>query len=402
LLKVSLNKTMELFGATRGSLFIFDEHTKGLVLRAACGLKWTETDPLVKKMGEGVVGRVAEMKKPIFVTDIASDERFENYPVRPGYQTPSFICAPLLIKDVLIGVINMADKQSGYSFGEEEVQLLDFLATQIALNYRRVEIYQKFKLILKESQDLKDELGKSSQETSRLKHQMVTHEKLATLGKLAGGIAHEFNNPLDGVIRYTNLCLQHAGEDEILRGYLLEIKGGLNRMANVVRSLLDCSRGETSSATQKVDVNAAVVQAVDSLKIDIGRKSVIVEKRLGAGLPMMIDFGLERIVENLLRNAIDAVSPGGKIIVTTAKDDQTLTLTVYDNGCGIANADDVSKIFQPFYTTKESDRGCGLGLTIVSEVVKAYEGQIDVDSWPGRGTAFIITLPLAVNSEEKS
>ena len=172
-------------------------------------------------------------------------------------------------------------------------------------------------------------------------------------------------------------------------------------MANVVRSLLACSRGEPTSATQKVDVNAAVVQAVDSLKIDIGRKNVIVEKHLGAGLPLMIDFGLERIVENLLRNAIDAVSPGGKIIITTARDDQKLTLMVQDNGCGIANAEEVSKIFQPFYTTKESDRGCGLGLTIVSEVVKVYEGQIDVDSWPGRGTTFVITLPLAVNSEEK-
>src|SRR5439155_23160009 len=121
-------------------------------------------------------------------------------------------------------------------------------STQIALNHRRVQLYQKFKNLVKESKVLKTELGKSSAEAKNLKKQIVVQEKLASIGKLAGGIAHEFNNPLDGVIRYTNLSLEHLSmEEEVVRGYLLEIKQGLNRMANIVKSLLACSRNATPS-----------------------------------------------------------------------------------------------------------------------------------------------------------
>jgi len=394
LLDVSLKETMELFGATRGSVFIVDEQTGDLVLKVAIGLKGAERHQMVKKMGEGVVGCVAEMKKPIFVKDISSDDRFQNFQPRKSYHTASFICAPLLLKDKLIGVINITDKSSGSSFGDQELQLLDFLASQIALNYRRIELYQQLQTILKTSQDLKDELGKTSQETTRLKRQIIVHEKLATLGKLAGGIAHEFNNPLDGVMRYANLCMQHVGEDEIMRGYLLEIKQGLNRMANIVRSLLACSRGDLRDGGQKIDPNTAVVHGVEALKIDVAKKNITIEKYLAAGLPEIHDFGIERIVENLLRNAVDAVADGGRIVVSTSFVDGKLILTVEDNGCGLEDAEDFSNIFEPFYTTKESERGCGLGLTIVSEVVKNYDGHIRVENDPGRGVKFFITLPV--------
>ncbi len=395
LLDTSLKETMALFRAARGSVFILDEQTEELVLKAAVGLQWAERDQLVKKLGEGVVGTVAQMKMPIVVKDIASDGRFENLHPRNSYQTSSFICAPLLLKDTLIGVINIADKSSGQPFGEEELQLLDFLATQIALNFRRIQLYQKLQSILKTSKDLKDELGKSCEETTRLQQQVIVHERLATLGKLAGGIAHEFNNPLDGVMRYTNLCLQHVGEDDMMRGYLLEIKQGLNRMANIVRSLLACSRGESKDGMQRIDPNTAVMQAVESMKINFSKKNIVAKKFLSAGLPLIYDAGFDRIVENLLRNAIDAVLPGGEVIVSTAlTDDGQLMLTVADNGCGISGPDDFSEIFQPFYTTKTNDRGCGLGLTIVSEIVKSYDGEIHVESEVGRGTKFIITFPL--------
>ena len=250
LLEVSLKKTLDLFGAIRGSIFILDENERDLILKIAQGMEVKEQENMVKRLGEGVVGRVAASKKPIFVTDISQDHRFKNYKARSSYKTPSFICAPLLIKDKLIGVISLSDKECGSHFSSNELQLLDFLSSQIALNYRRIQLYQKFKTIEEESQTLKHKLGKSSEEATHLKKQVVLHEKLATIGKLTGGIAHEFNNPLDGVMRYTNLCLDHVKDDEVVRGYLLEIKNGLHRMANIVKSLLACSR-TTGPSLQK-------------------------------------------------------------------------------------------------------------------------------------------------------
>ena len=231
LLELSLKSILELFNAKRGSIFILDESEETLILKSSQGMKPSEKDKMVKRMGEGIVGQVAQFKKPIVVEDIAKDTRFDDYKSHKGYLTPSFICAPLMIKDELIGVINITDKESGHRFNKNEVQLLDFLSSQIALNYRRIQLYHNFKKIVKETETLKDQLGKSDEQTEHLKKKIVIQEKLATIGKLAGGIAHEFNNPLDGVMRYTNLCLSHIKDDEVVRGYLLEIKHGLDRMA---------------------------------------------------------------------------------------------------------------------------------------------------------------------------
>lgn len=392
LLEISLKRTMDLFGAKRGSIFILKENGRDLILKIAQGITVSEQETLVKRMGEGIVGRVAESKKPIFVDDISTDERFRGYKARGGYQTPSFICTPLLIKDTLIGVINITDKGSGKRFTSQELQLLDFIATQIALNYRRIQLYQKFKHIIKESQDLKDKLGKSSQEASHLKKQVVLHEKLATIGKLAGGIAHEFNNPLDGVMRYTNLCLEGVN-DEVVRGYLLEIKYGLNRMATIVKNLLACSR-QAAPTMRMIKPRAAVEQVIRALQVDVVHKNVRLSAEIADDVPQIIDLGFDQIFSNLLRNAIDAVEKEGNVQVKGFLDGGMIVFEVHDDGCGIPT-ERIENVFEPFYTTKDIDKGCGLGLTIVSEIIKNYNGQISVQSTPGRGTTFCVKIPVS-------
>ncbi|MFA5260183.1 MAG: ATP-binding protein [Candidatus Omnitrophota bacterium] len=397
LLEISLKKTLDLFGASRGSIFILDENERDLILKIAQGMEIKEQERMVKRLGEGVVGQVAATKKPIFVTDISQDQRFKNYKARSSYKTPSFICAPLLIKDKLIGVISLSDKECGSHFSANELQLLDFLSSQIALNYRRIQLYQKFQTIEEESQTLKHKLGESSEEASHLKKQVVRHEKLATIGKLTGGIAHEFNNPLDGVMRYTNLCLDHVKDDEVVRGYLLEIKNGLHRMANIVKSLLACSR-TPSPTLQKININSSVEQALQVLKTDIVGKGIVLTKDLDPTLPDVIDLGLERVFTNLLRNAIDATDNGGKIKIASGQHDGQIVFSVSDTGCGISG-EKIDEIFEPFYTTKDIEKGCGLGLTIVTEIIKSYDGQINVESALNRGTTFTMSIPIKTKYE---
>ena len=391
LLDVSLTKTLELFTARRGSIFIVDTESGELSLAISRGMEEREQKQLAKRLGYGVVGRVAEEKKPLVVADIASDERFKNYKPRKSYASPSFICAPLLIKDQLIGVINITDKEGGKPFTADELQVLDFLSAQIALNYRRTQLYQKFKDTIKESKSLKDELGKKAAVTDHLQQKVVVQERLASLGKLAGGIAHELNNPLDGVLRYVNLSLGHLHEDDVIYGYLQEVKHGLNRMVTIVKSLLACSRNDLPPM-RKISLNDAVDEVVSSLSSDIFHKNITIKKDLAAGLAAIIDMGIERIISNLLRNAIDAVEDGGRIEIRTAHSGPVFILEVQDFGSGIAR-DTLEHIFEPFYTTKEIDKGCGLGLTIVSEIVKAYNGKIDVETTYGNGTTFRVTMP---------
>lgn len=392
LLEDSLKQTVGLFGASRGSIFILNESGQELILESAQGMAKDEQATMVKKMGEGIIGHVAEIKKPIFVEDIDKDSRFSKYKSNKNYLTPSFICAPLMIKDTLVGVINIADKHSGSHFKENDLQLLDFLSSQIALNYRRIELYNKFKSILKETKDLKDKLGQTDEEKKILEHKIEIQERLATIGKLAGGIAHEFNNPLDGVIRYTNLSLDHAGDDEILRNYLLEIKNGLNRMAKIVKNLLACSRSEKTS-NQKVSITQAIENTLTGKIVDIQGKKIKIRKQVQNDIPLLQDFGIERVVSNIITNAIDAVEEKGEIHINAALTQNAVTVEITDNGNGIPE-ENIAKIFEPFFTTKDIEKGCGLGLTIASEIIKIYRGKIDINSKPGQGTTFTITIPV--------
>lgn len=394
LLSLSLKLTMTLFGTVRGSIFILSENGKDLILKAAEGMRHTEEAEMVKRLGEGIVGQVAKRKLPLVVDDIENDARFHDFRARKSYRTPSFICTPLLIKDKLIGVINIADKESGLRFNKNELQLLDFLASQIALNYRRIQLYQKFKTIVKETQNLKDRLGQSNQEAQNLKKQVFIHERLATIGKLAGGIAHEFNNPLDGVMRYTNLCLEHVKDDEVVRGYLLEIKHGLHRMANIIKDLLACSRNEVPTE-ENIDFQQALDRSLVGLQTDFAQKNIAIERNIQSGLPLIPDLGLERVLTNLLRNAIDAIPDSGKISIEAKCHNDMLHIKIQDTGVGIPSSE-TEKIFEPFYTTKAINKGCGLGLTIVYEIVKSYNGRIHLESAPGDGTTFFVNLPVKI------
>ena len=391
LFDISLEKIVALFGANRGSIFVLKENGEDLVLTSAVGMQRREEEEMVKRMGGGIVGKVAQEKRPIVVEDISKDGRFANFKARKGYATPSFICAPLLIKDDLIGVINIADKGSGLRFNTDEMQLLDFLSSQIALNYRRIELYQKFEKSIQDAQHLKDRLGKSDQKAEYLEKQIYIQEKLATLGKLAGGIAHEFNNPLDGVMRYTNLSLEHV-QDDVVRGYLLEVKHGLNRMANIVKNLLACTRNQ-SVATERADFGQALEYALTGLKAEIAHKNITVEKKIQEGIPPILDLGIEGVLTNLISNAVDAIDQDGKITVQAKYLDNILTIMVSDTGHGVSEKDS-EQIFEPFFTTKEMDKGTGLGLTIVAEIVKSYDGQIHMQSKPGEGTVFTVNLPI--------
>ncbi|MBF0531856.1 MAG: GAF domain-containing sensor histidine kinase [Candidatus Omnitrophica bacterium] len=392
LLEISLRKTLELFNCERGSIFIADPKRKKLVLRSAVGMKSTEKEKLEKRLGEGVIGSVALLKSPLFVKNIAADKRFPGYKARHSYKTPSFLCAPLLLKDQLIGVITLTDKKTKKNFTASELLLLDFLAAQIALNFRRVELYDKFQQAVAESKELKTRIGQSERETRSLQKKIIVQEKFATIGKLTAGIAHEINNPLDGALRYTNLCLGRVNNDLTTSQYLNEIKTGLQRMTGIVQNLLACSRNEFPER-QAVDFTQALDYALSAVQPELARKNIILKRDIRGNIPLIPDKGLERILVNLLNNALDALKRYGRLTIKAQRVKARLLFSVTDNGHGI-HPETLERIFEPFFTTKDRQKGCGLGLTIVGEIVKSYNGEISVDSAPGKGTTFRVNLPI--------
>jgi len=378
LLDQALEKTLALLRARRGSIFILDHQTKELSLKASVGLKLDDKKTIVKSLGKGILGKVALLQEPLLVDQISTEKKFKDYKPRKSYRSESFICSPLMIKGHLIGVINVSDKILPKPFTQKEFQLLNFLTNQIALNYQRISITHQ--------------LGKASAETSDLKKQIEAQERLVSLGKLAGGIAHEFNNPLDGVMRYNNLCLGHAENNEVLREYLMEVQMGLKRMANIVKNLLACAR-QSPGNIHKVDIHKTIEGALKELYPYLATKNITITRDFAQNIPEITDWGVERIISNLVKNAIDAIEKNGTIEISTFFEEGSIKLQVTDNGRGITGVD-LDRIFEPFFTTKEIDKGCGLGLTVVNEIVKYYDGSIKVKSRVNQGTSFTVKLPV--------
>ncbi|MCE9635723.1 MAG: hypothetical protein K8T90_08465 [Planctomycetes bacterium] len=225
---------------------------------------------------------------------------------------------------------------------------------------------------------------------AELERSLEVHERLAMIGKLAAGVAHELNNPLDGVLRYVNLTIDKLPKDSQQVTYLLEARRGLRRMADIVRDLLQFSRNANVEAADEDaarlarDAVTQVVAAVKDRKI----QTEFEFPESGVHLPR----GMFQVFGNLAKNAIDAMPKGGTLRVAATIANGRVLICVSDTGTGIP--DEIrQRIFEPFFTTKEVGKGTGLGLPICQRIVERLGGTLLLESEIGQGTTVRIDLP---------
>jgi two-component system NtrC family sensor kinase len=161
-----------------------------------------------------------------------------------------------------------------------------------------------------------------------------------------------------------------------------------------MRSLLELVRRKKPLSPTMVDVNEVIENCIALLRYKAMYKEIDIRKTLCSDLPKIPDLGLESVFSNILSNALDALNEQGSISITTSMNDNFIEITVFDTGCGIPK-DNIGRIFDPFFTTKEISKGSGLGLSICCDIVKSYNGKIDVVSEPGKGTKFTVSIPYA-------
>lgn len=378
-----LARIKNLLDAESASLFLFDGERQELVLNSVFNEQKKQFKGIRQRIGEGVAGRVANEQKAVLVQDIKTDTRFHRARLH-RYLTDSFICVPLMIQDGLIGVISISDKRTRRVFTEQDLELACFFS-QIASRIIEGEIN-----LMK----LKEENGLLKKEHADSKTERGSLEKFASMGKLAGGIVHEINNPLDAVMRYTNILSEKNIGTPLAAEYLKEIKIGLTRIMKITRSLLEFAQQlKDSERREYADVNESIEEALSLFRHPITASRIKIEKNCSPSLPRVIDKGLCRIFSNLIKNAIDAMPNGGVLKITAFRAGGYLCISFGDTGCGIP--DDIREnIFTPFFTTKPIGQGVGLGLPICFEVVQRYDGEISFESTPGEGTEFKIRLPL--------
>jgi PAS domain S-box-containing protein len=233
----------------------------------------------------------------------------------------------------------------------------------------------------------------------RLEEQLQQREKLSSIGLLAAGVAHEVNTPLTGVSSYTQMLLGMMPETDPKHALLQKVRRQADRASDIVNNLLNFSRTGGATEFTELSINQVLDDTLQLLEPQLRRNLIEIVRHYDADIPRAYGNAvkLQQIFTNLILNARDAIPEGGRIMLSTSStDEDTLTVEVSDTGIGIA-PENVAKIYDPFYTTKGVGRGTGLGLAVSYGIVQEHSGHIAVESTPGKGTTFRITLPT-VNS----
>jgi PAS domain S-box-containing protein len=230
----------------------------------------------------------------------------------------------------------------------------------------------------------------------RMEEQLILTDRLASIGELSSGIAHELNNPLTSVIGFSQLLIQGNVPDNIKEDLSI-IYSEAQRAAVIVKNLLTFAR-KHAPVTQLSQINIVIEDVLRLRSYEQRVNNIEVEKHLAAALPeiMMDPFQIQQVFLNIIVNAEFAMLEAhqrGKLVITTEKSDGVVKITFADDGPGITEAN-LKRIFNPFFTTKEVGKGTGLGLSICHGIITEHGGKIYVRSVNGQGAAFIVELPL--------
>jgi PAS domain S-box-containing protein len=388
-----LEHAKRLTGSTFGYVGYIDPESGYLVSSTMTRDVWDqchvpEKDIVFEKFG-GLWGWVLENRQPLMTNAPSEDPRSSGVPV--GHvPIERFLSVPAMIGGELVGQIALANPESDY--GERDMRLTQRLASiyALALQRKRAEdALAAYSHQLKEMVDERTEALRQAQEKA------LRQERLAALGQLAGGVAHDLRNPLSVIASaiYYLKMVQTDAEDVVLE-YLEMIDDEVKTADRIVADLLDFARDKTV-VPRTVDLDEIVAHVLDRKPPPQG---IGLALQIPEDLPRAyMDSGhLKQILTNLITNAYQAMGDGGVLSLRASTVDERVQLDVSDTGEGIP-PENMKKIFEPLFTTKS--RGIGLGLAICQKLIKANQGDISVTSEEGAGSTFRITMPIYQEEE---
>ena len=345
-----------------------------LRLECTCGLVLSDkTDPTHSLFTPGGSFWTND-SYPLLDIPPSENPRFQprNQCIFHGYA--SFALIPIRDKEKVVGLIQFNDHRKE-CFTLNSIEILECIASFVggALMRRQSE------LALQESQK-----------------QFLHAEKLSVIGKLSSSIAHEFNNPLQGILSVLKGVNKRAIMDEEDRQLLEAAIGEGNRMKDLIRNLQEFNR-PSSGRKALIDLHSSLDSLLSLQKSDLNGRRITVVRNYAMQLPqiMAVSDQIKQVLLNLLANAADACNHhGGVITVSTwQEDDNRVAVAIKDTGMGI-KPEDMEQIFQPFYSTKGEVKGTGLGLSVSHGIILDHQGEIRVESQPGQGAAFTVLLPI--------
>lgn len=253
---------------------------------------------------------------------------------------------------------------------------------------------------------LEEKVNTRTRELKEKQFQLIQAVKLATIGQLGAGVAHEINNPLTGILGYAQFVLERLSKSGLKNEdvntfvrYLQYIENGASRCKQIVQSLLRFAR-RSNENFEAVDVNTVIMDTLFLIERQLLENKVVVSKNFTDDIDLIDGnaIQLQQVFTNIIINAQQAMPNGGQLSIITRRKDDTVEIEFKDTGCGIAE-EHMERIFEPFFTTKMDWKGTGLGLSICYDIIRTHKGNILVNSTPGKGAVFTVILPVKVHNE---
>lgn len=343
---------------------------------------------------DGITGQVLRNGESMLINDTRYDKLYK--PIT-GWEARSEVCVAIKDGSQILGLVDVESREQN-AFTHNDLLAMEALAGILASVASSANQYQKLQQTVRQLRATEIELNARMEAQRSAESRLVQAAKLAAVGEMAAGIAHELNNPLTTVTGFSELVLDELSDESSHRQELEIVLREARRASAVVRRLLDFSRqGERLRAS--ANLNEVVNDVIALTRHLIQNSNVNLHLALGESLPwVLIDVDqMKQVLLNLIHNALQAMQAGGDLTVSTwqaiREERNWIVMSVTDSGSGIP-PEDQERIFEPFFTTRGGRGGTGLGLSVTYGIVTDHGGLIEVISNPGKGSTLAVWLPI--------
>ncbi len=343
---------------------------------------------------ETIVRRVLEGRRPLRTTNAAHDPRFQESASIASYHIRSVLCAPLSLKDEILGALYLDTRQRVRQFSEVDLQTLEAMASQASVAIALARL-------IADLRTQNERLESALRELDRTRHELTKAERLSMLGQVAAGVVHDLRGPMNTIKGYAGLLSNGEPSPEERRQLTHYILQAVDRLNSMCQELLDFARGEVTIVPRIVYMPEFMERLRILLQPEWKARGLHLEMEVGYTGPAVFDEGrLTRALMNIANNAREALGPGGILRISVCVEERGLVFRLRDNGPGVPPALR-ERLFEPFVTFGKRE-GTGLGLAIARKIVEDHGGTIRLDESCAAGAAFVITLPLeCVPPEER-
>lgn len=389
LLKLIVDLIGETVYISHSAIYLFDKKKDQFILKEGRNLK--KGQPLILDRQSPLIPWFKKHKDPLIYEETQQKAQEQAEPVFKEmaagmHSLDAAVIVPSFLEDKLLGLIILGDKPAKKIYTPEDLNIFSVLANQAALAIENALLYE----------DIENQVKKRTEELVEVQKQLVQAEKLATVGTLAGGVAHEINNPLTAILTNVQMLLK---SDELDKESLEMIEEATKRCRTIVQKLMVYAKKpqQEITAPSKINLLAILNNVVAFLKYQLEQENIRINVNDDGGAYLIegVQNELEQVMTNIIINAKDAIKQikkSGIIDLTLSHTESSVKIEIRDDGAGIPK-DIINRIFDPFFTTKDVGKGLGLGLSICHSILEKHRGKISVHSEVNKGTVFTVILP---------